>query len=186
MLNIYAENLDEYIDDITAMWESRDIRSLTIKIHAVKSTTRSIGAKELGEQAQKLENAGNDENINALEKGIPGFNGISKIAFTYLLVTIGQFIFRSPSISEAFSIIKHIPFSCNGGLFYDLPTMANAFICIVVLLYVDIKEEWFGNKYLKLPKHFEHWRWDLTIAIGIVVILLFGVFDNNQFIYFQF
>lgn len=123
---------------------------------------------------------------NQLQKGIPGFNGISKIAFTYLLVTIGQFIFRSPSISEAFSIIKHIPFSCNGGLFYDLPTMANAFICIVVLLYVDIKEEWFGNKYLKLPKYFEHWRWDLTVAIGIVVILLFGVFDNNQFIYFQF
>ena len=123
---------------------------------------------------------------NQLQKGIPGFNGISKIAFTYLLVTIGQFIFRSPSISEAFSIIKHIPFSCNGGLFYDLPTMANAFICIVVLIYVDIKEEWFGNKYLKLPKYFEHWRWDLTIAIGIVVILLFGVFDNNQFIYFQF
>ena len=73
MLNIYAENLDEYIDDINAMWNSRDIRSLTIKIHAVKSTTRSIGAKQLGERAQKLEDAGNNEDIDTISKNISEF-----------------------------------------------------------------------------------------------------------------
>ena len=73
MLDIYLENLDEYIDDISGLWESRDIRSLTIKIHAIKSTTRSIGAKQIGEQAQNLENAGNDEDIESLSKHIPQF-----------------------------------------------------------------------------------------------------------------
>ena len=73
MLNIYAENLDEYIDDINAMWNIKDIRSLTIKIHAIKSTTRSIGAKNIGEQAQKLENAGNNEDMEYLSKIIPDF-----------------------------------------------------------------------------------------------------------------
>ena len=32
----------------------------------------------------------------------------------------------------------------------------------------------------------ERWRWELTIAVEIIAILLFGIFDNNQFIYFQF
>jgi CheY-like chemotaxis protein len=73
MLDIYLENLDEYIDDISGLWESRDIKSLTIKVHAIKSTTRSIGAKQIGEQAQNVENAGNAFDIESLSKCIPHF-----------------------------------------------------------------------------------------------------------------
>jgi hypothetical protein len=67
-----------------------------------------------------------------------------------------------------------------------MPTLVNAGICSIALIYVDIQEEWFPQKRLYLPLWAEAWRWELTIAIEIVAIFLFGVFDNNQFIYFQF
>ena len=65
-------------------------------------------------------------------------------------------------------------------------TMVNAAICSIALIYVDIQEEWFPKKQLYLPLWAERWRWELTVAIERIVIVLFGVFDNNQFIYFQF
>ena len=65
-------------------------------------------------------------------------------------------------------------------------TMVNAALCSIALIYVDIQEEWRPNKKLYLPAWAERWRWELMIAVEIVCILMFGVFDNNQFIYFQF
>ena len=67
-----------------------------------------------------------------------------------------------------------------------MSTMVNAAICSIALIYVDIQEEWFPKKKLYLPTFAERWRWELTVAVEIICILLFGVFDNNQFIYFQF
>ena len=111
---------------------------------------------------------------------------VKNIACTYFLVTIGQLIFRAPSIPDVCSIFTHLFDSWEGGLFYDMPTMINAFICFTVLLYVDVKEEWFPQKQIYLPTWVERWRWELTASIEIICVLLFGVFDNNQFIYFQF
>ena len=73
MLEIYTQNLDEYINEISSLWNSKDIRALTIKIHAIKSTTRSIGAIKLGDAAQNLENEGNAENTDAISRDISGF-----------------------------------------------------------------------------------------------------------------
>ena len=67
-----------------------------------------------------------------------------------------------------------------------MSTMANAAICLIALIYVDIQEEWFPKYQLPLPQKINCWRWELMVAAEIVCILLFGVFDNNQFIYFQF
>ena len=111
---------------------------------------------------------------------------VTKTASTYILVTIGQFIFRAPSISDACSIISHLFESWNGGLFTDMSTMVNAAFCSIALIYVDIQEEWFPKKKIYLPTWAERWRWELTVTVEIICILLFGVFDNNQFIYFQF
>ena len=105
---------------------------------------------------------------------------------TYILVMIGQFMFRAESMSEVISIIGQIPKNINGVLFIDFATMANSAICLVALIYVDIQEEWFPNKKLWLPSWSESYRWELTVAIEILAIVLFGVFDSNQFIYFQF
>lgn len=111
---------------------------------------------------------------------------VTKILSTYFLVTIGQFIFRASTLSDACSIIYHSFYSWNGGLFYDMPTLINAIICLTVLFYVDIKEEWFTPKGANQPRWTKPYQMDLILCLVIICILLFGVFDNNQFIYFQF
>jgi hypothetical membrane protein len=104
----------------------------------------------------------------------------------YLVVAFGLMLFHSSSMTEFFDVWRNIFSHLNGGLFFDMSTMVNGAICSVALIYVDIHEEWFPKKQLYLPSWAEKWRWELTVAVEMIFIVLFGVFDNNQFIYFQF
>lgn len=122
--------------------------------------------------------------VNAL--GWPTFPYVLKMAGNYLVVTFGLMLFHSKNINEFWTVLCRIPEAWNGGLFFDMPTLVNAAICSIALIYVDIQEEWFPQKKLYLPTWSEKWRWELTVSIEIVAILLFGIFDSNQFIYFQF
>lgn len=124
--------------------------------------------------------------IKTTQKGWPLPRFVFQMMGTYLLVTVGQFIFRATSMTEIVAMAGQLFTNWRGSLFMDFPTMANALCCMMVLAYVDIQEEWFPNKKLWLPRWSEQWRWELTVAIEILAIVLFGVFDSNQFIYFQF
>ena len=73
MLKIYANTVFEHIENIKALWEAKDISALAIKIHAVKSSTRSIGGIELGELAQKLETAGDNNDMDTLNAQMDDF-----------------------------------------------------------------------------------------------------------------
>ena len=119
-------------------------------------------------------------------KGWPTYPYVLKMIGIYLVVTFGLMLFHSANMTEFFNVWGSIFSHWNGGLFTDMNTMVNAAICSVALIYVDIQEEWRPNQKLYLPTWAERWRWELTVAVEIVCILLFGVFDNNQFIYFQF
>jgi D-alanyl-lipoteichoic acid acyltransferase DltB (MBOAT superfamily) len=118
--------------------------------------------------------------------GWPKLQYVWKMIGIYLVVTFGLMLFHSATISEFWYICERIATHWQGGLFTDLSAMVNGAICLIVLIYVDIQEEWFPKYQLPLPRLINRWRWELTIAVEIVAILLFGVFDNNQFIYFQF
>ena len=122
--------------------------------------------------------------VNA--KGWPTQPYVLKMIGIYFVVTFGLMLFHSSSMAEFFQVWGSIFSHWNGGLFFDMNTMVNAAICSIALIYVDIQEEWFPKKKLYLPNFAERWRWELTVAVEIVCILLLGVFDNNQFIYFQF
>ena len=122
--------------------------------------------------------------VNA--NGWPKQEYVVKMIGIYLVVTFGLMLFHSATIGEFWNICGRIATHWEGGLFTDLSSMVNAAICIVALIYVDIQEEWFPKYQLPLPRMIDHWRWELTLAVEIIAILLFGVFDNNQFIYFQF
>lgn len=119
-------------------------------------------------------------------KGWPKQPYVFKMIGVYLIVSFGLMLFHSASMTEFVSVWERIFTNWNGSLFTDMSTMVNALICTTALIYVDIQEEWFPKKRLYLPTWAENWRWELMIAVEIVCILLFGVFDNNQFIYFQF
>ena len=122
--------------------------------------------------------------VNSL--GWPTAPFVLKMVGNYLVVTFGLMLFHSNNISEFWDVLCRIPQAWNVGLFFDMPTLVNAAICSIALIYVDIQEEWFTQKKLYLPNFAERWRWELTVAVEIVAILLFGIFDSNQFIYFQF
>ncbi len=59
-LQVYAEMIGGIADETEGYWKSGDLENTTIKIHAMKSTSRIIGATEIGELAQALEDAGKD------------------------------------------------------------------------------------------------------------------------------
>ena len=65
-LKLFAGMVNGYADEIGKYWESGDIKNAVIKIHALKSSSRIIGASELGELAQELENAGNAGDMEKL------------------------------------------------------------------------------------------------------------------------
>ena len=57
-LKIYGGYSAAGADEIAGLWRARDIANTTVKVHALKSTSRAVGAEELGSLAEKLELAG--------------------------------------------------------------------------------------------------------------------------------
>lgn len=66
--DFYIEMLDEYVssdkhDALNTCLASDDITNYIIEVHALKSTSLTIGATTLSEEAKKLEFAGKEGNI---------------------------------------------------------------------------------------------------------------------------
>ncbi len=58
-LNMFLDTVDSASKVIEDAYDGGDIRMYTVKVHALKSSARIIGAMELSKLAQELENAGN-------------------------------------------------------------------------------------------------------------------------------
>ncbi|MBO4395994.1 MAG: response regulator [Eubacterium sp.] len=71
-LRVYAGMVDRSAEEIRGFYQSGDIKNATIKIHALKSTSRIIGASDIGELAQRLEDAGNAEDTAVLDAELEG------------------------------------------------------------------------------------------------------------------
>ena len=67
-LHMYRNSAESKAQEIEKYWAARDIKNTTIKVHALKSSSRAIGALELGEFAARLEKAGNDGDLELLDK----------------------------------------------------------------------------------------------------------------------
>ena len=57
-LTIYGKNAPSSADEIERLWRAGDLANTTVKVHAIKSLSRSIGAEGVGALAEKLELAG--------------------------------------------------------------------------------------------------------------------------------
>ena len=73
LLEIFYESLEEKAEEIEKLYESGDMKGYTIKVHALKSSARIIGAASFGEEAQKLEDAGKGEDIDYIREHQEGF-----------------------------------------------------------------------------------------------------------------
>lgn len=70
-LKTYLDTVTKNADDIEMFWKAGDIRNITTKVHALKSTSKVIGALELGEFAEKLEEAGKRGDMEMLDRELP-------------------------------------------------------------------------------------------------------------------
>ncbi len=63
VLRLFYEAIGEKSDEIDRLYTEEDWANYTIKVHALKSSARIIGAEELAEEALGLEKAGKEGNI---------------------------------------------------------------------------------------------------------------------------
>lgn len=61
MLQMFASQRPEKADEINSLYESANWADYAVKVHALKSTSLTIGAEELSEHAKTLEKAGKAE-----------------------------------------------------------------------------------------------------------------------------
>jgi len=120
-----------------------------------------------------------------LAKTYPTFYQVINILLAFSLFSFSLFVFRALSINDAYEIF--LKFLHLKGPIYigELSTFLYGIFFIVFLIIIEIQEEYtifnfsfFRNQY-SLVRHFSY-------AFVVILILLFGVFDGGQFIYFQF
>jgi D-alanyl-lipoteichoic acid acyltransferase DltB (MBOAT superfamily) len=112
------------------------------------------------------------------------YNGMS-ILFTFLYISFGLIIFRTDTFKGAAAIIGSI-FTHKGPLYFDKPSTFLFMImgCMIMMIY-DLQKE-FRLFHFSL---FSNKKWiiqQISYAFLIIYILLAGVFDGGQFIYFAF
>ncbi len=73
MLGIFYRSIDEKSAEIRSFYKQQDWKNYTIKVHALKSSARIIGALELSNLAQELEDAGNANDTEKITEKTDGF-----------------------------------------------------------------------------------------------------------------
>ena len=67
LLQSFYDNSDKCKHDITTSYEQEDYKNYTIYVHALKSTSKMIGALGLSDKAKALEMAGKDNDIDFIK-----------------------------------------------------------------------------------------------------------------------
>lgn len=102
---------------------------------------------------------------------------------TYAIVFFGLVFFRANTVADAFIAYKQM-FTSFGRLFVDANTLGYGLLAIMLLMFKDYIDEYHPNvKFLNSDKPFVS---IIATALLLCLILLVGVFDGGQFIYFQF
>jgi alginate O-acetyltransferase complex protein AlgI len=118
-------------------------------------------------------------------KKIAWLNNFVNISITFALTCFAWIFFRANTVQDAFTVIKKI-FTFKGPLFYENPSsLIYSFGGIAFLLLAEAKKEYYKGQFSLLANQNRLVR-HLSYALLILIILLVGVFDGGQFIYFQF
>ena len=120
-------------------------------------------------------------------KGLPKINDLSKMILTSILVSFGLILFRAENVGDALLYINGILSSS----LLSLPMILIGKITILLIILLLVLEWCQREKEHPLqinPTILENKKWLPYVLdyIVIVAIVMFGNFDSNQFIYFQF
>ncbi len=104
-----------------------------------------------------------------------------KVLVTFILVDFAWIFFRSKNLSQAVEVIRKIfSFSLSDSLQFALNTNEVIF-SVILVIFLFIKE-----KYMLTINTSRTNKFFLMIILIAVLCYFFGVFDQKQFIYFQF
>ncbi len=70
-LELFYRSVGAKADEIEGFWHGGDLKNYTVKVHALKSSARTIGAMELSERAKAMEDAGNAGDAAAIDEKTP-------------------------------------------------------------------------------------------------------------------
>jgi D-alanyl-lipoteichoic acid acyltransferase DltB (MBOAT superfamily) len=110
------------------------------------------------------------------------FANVLRVLLTFAIVNFAWIFFRLPNMHDVFDVIEKM-FMDHGGLFTD-STLFIASIALVILFAKDATEQ-FNGKLKLFNSKYAVIRY-LSVAFLICFILLTGVLEGGQFIYFQF
>jgi alginate O-acetyltransferase complex protein AlgI len=116
---------------------------------------------------------------------LPKLNHFLQIFITFILACFAWIFFRANTLEDASLIIKKV-FLTSGKLYIgDFQHLIYGICAIIFLVFIEFRREFFLVG--ALPFKTNHWiKEQMAYAFLIVLILLVGVFDGGQFIYFQF
>ena len=72
VLQIFYDSIPAKSEEIGGFYQAGDWENFTIKVHALKSSARLVGATGLGEEAQQMENAGKSVDIDYIHAHYTG------------------------------------------------------------------------------------------------------------------
>jgi len=123
------------------------------------------------------------------QRNILGYQPLTNafhVLLTFSLVTFAWIFFRATNLNQAFAICKSIFTLKSGGLYIGTPEgFAYSVIWILFLLVVEYITEYKSDLIQVFYSPVKLIRFTGYICI-ILIIILFGVFNGGQFIYFQF
>lgn len=110
-----------------------------------------------------------------------------RIVVTFLLVNFAWVFFRMPTIGDAFAVISKMLtepgyFNIREG-FETAAGVMMAFIGLAILIFKDVREEFFHTRMRWLNKPFVRM---VCYVILFCLIISIGVLDSSQFIYVNF
>lgn len=131
--------------------------------------------------AQVIEKLIYGQRIKTLKGGL-SFVNVLRTTLTFFVVSFAWVFFRMPDVGQAFTVIGKI--FTNRGTFYNDSTLFLGLASLAILVVKDSLDQ--ANSRIKLfQSKYTALRF-LSVAFLISYILLFGVLEGGQFIYFQF
>lgn len=115
------------------------------------------------------------------------FGRTVKTVITFVLVSFAWIFFRMPSLGDAVGVIRRMfDFSLPGTLYYNMvPDVAFSFVGVLLILLVDLRNEFFPDKFLVFENRYRAVRFTAYIAV-LAMIVAMGVLGSDQFIYSNF
>ena len=113
-LKVFANSIESNSAEIEKFFLDQDWKNYTVKVHALKSTARIIGATELSERAKRLEDAGNSNYIDEIRKDNPALLELYRSYIEKLSALIeveedeSKPLIDSDQLAEAYQTLKEV------------------------------------------------------------------------------